>query len=127
MKNLQAIGVQRTIRRIDPAQYERRVKSFDFDVVTTRYVLRLTPGVEVRTFWGSEAAKTDGSFNLAGMSRPAIDALIGKVHGGQQPRGAEDRHPRARPRAARRPLLGATLVQGRPTTSPTGTSSAGRA
>ena len=68
-----------SIRRIDPAQYERRVKSFDFDVVTTRYALRLTPGVELRTFWGSEAAKTDGSFNLAGISDPVVDALIGKV------------------------------------------------
>ena len=79
VKNLQAIGVQSTIRRIDAAQYERRVKSFDFDVVTTRYTLRLTPGVEIRSFWGSEAARTDGSFNLAGISHPAIDALIGKV------------------------------------------------
>ena len=79
VKNLQAIGVQTTIRRIDPAQYERRVKSFDFDAVTTRYSLRLTPGVEVRTFWGSEGAKTEGSFNLAGISDPAIDALIAKV------------------------------------------------
>jgi microcin C transport system substrate-binding protein len=79
VKNLQAIGVQSTIRRIDAAQYERRVKSFDFDVITTRYSLRLTPGVEIRAFWGSEAARTDGSFNLAGISQPAIDALIGKV------------------------------------------------
>jgi microcin C transport system substrate-binding protein len=79
VKNLQAIGVSSTIRRIDPAQYERRVKSFDFDIVTQRYVLRLTPGVELRNFWGSEAAKTDGSFNLAGISHPAIDALISKI------------------------------------------------
>ena len=79
VKNLQAIGVQSTIRRIDAAQYERRVKSFDFDVITTRYSLRLTPGVEIRTFWGSEAARTEGSYNLAGISHPAIDALIGKV------------------------------------------------
>jgi microcin C transport system substrate-binding protein len=79
VKNLQAIGVQTSIRRIDPAQYERRVKSFDFDVVITRYVLRLTPGVEVRTFWGSEAARTEGSYNLAGISHPAVDALIVKV------------------------------------------------
>ena len=79
VKNLQAIGVQSSIRRIDPAQYERRVKSFDFDVIVTRYSLRLTPGVEVRTFWGSEWANTDGSFNLAGMNHPAIDALIAKV------------------------------------------------
>jgi microcin C transport system substrate-binding protein len=79
VKNLQAIGIQATIRRVDPAQYERRVKSFDFDIVTTRYVLRLTPGVEVRSFWSSESAKTEGSLNLAGISHPAVDALIGKI------------------------------------------------
>jgi microcin C transport system substrate-binding protein len=79
VKNLQAIGVQSTIRRIDPAQYERRVKSFDFDVVTQRYVLRLTPGPELRSFWGSEVANTDGSYNLSGISHPAVDALIAKV------------------------------------------------
>ena len=126
VKNLQAIGVQATIRRIDAAQYERRVKSFDFDVVTTRYRLRLTPGVELRSFWGSEAAKTDGSYNLAGISHPAIDALIVKIIGRQEPRGAEHRDQGARSRAARRPLLGAALVSRRPTTSPTGTNSAGR-
>jgi microcin C transport system substrate-binding protein len=79
VKNLQAIGIQTSVRRIDPAQYERRIKSFDFDVVMTRYALRLTPGVELRSFWGSEAAKTEGSYNLAGISSPVIDALIGKV------------------------------------------------
>jgi microcin C transport system substrate-binding protein len=79
VKNLQAIGLSPTIRRIDPAQFERRRKSFDFDVVGTRYALRLTPGVELRSYWSSEAAKTDGSLNLAGISHPAIDALIAKV------------------------------------------------
>ena len=79
VKNLQAIGLSPTIRRVDAAQYERRVKSFDFDVVTTRYTLRLTPGVELRNIWGSEAAKTEGSYNLAGISDPVIDALILKV------------------------------------------------
>ena len=37
VKNLQALGIAASIRRVDPAQYERRVKSFDFDMVTTRY------------------------------------------------------------------------------------------
>ena len=78
-KNLEALGIGASVRRIDPAQYERRVKSFDFDVVTTRYVLRLTPGAEMRNFWGSEAAKTEGSFNLAGINHAAIDALIAKA------------------------------------------------
>ena len=37
VRNLKAIGIRASIRRIDSAQYERRVKSFDFDMVTTRY------------------------------------------------------------------------------------------
>jgi microcin C transport system substrate-binding protein len=79
IENLQKIGVNASLRLVDPAQYERRMKSFDFDIATQRYSLRLTPGIELRSYWGSEAAKTDGSFNLAGISDPAIDALIDKV------------------------------------------------
>lgn len=79
LKNLQAIGVGATIRRVDSAQYQRRVKSFDFDVVTSRFVLRLTPGIEMRSYWASENANVDGTANLAGIKDPVIDALIDKV------------------------------------------------
>lgn len=76
---LKAIGVQASIRRVDSAQYERRVKSFDFDVVTQRFVMRLTPGVELKSYFGSEQASIDGSFNLAGIRDPVVDALVAKV------------------------------------------------
>jgi ABC-type oligopeptide transport system substrate-binding subunit len=79
VENLKRLGLAISIRRVDPAQYQRRVKSFDFDVVTARYSLRLTPGVELRSYWGSENANVDGSLNLAGISSPVIDTLIGKV------------------------------------------------
>jgi microcin C transport system substrate-binding protein len=79
VKNLNAIGIQTTIRRIDPAQYERRRKSYDYDVLTARFVVSLTPGQEVKNLWSSEAAKNEGSFNLAGIQSPAVDALIGKI------------------------------------------------
>lgn len=77
--NLKRIGVNASLRRVDPAQYERRMKSFDFDMTTQRYALRLTPGVEVKSYWGSDAAAMDGSFNLAGIKDPVVDALITKV------------------------------------------------
>jgi microcin C transport system substrate-binding protein len=77
--NLKRIGVNATLRNVDPAQYERRMKSFDFDVSIERYALRLTPGVELKSYWGSAAAGMDGSFNLAGIKDPVIDALIDKV------------------------------------------------
>jgi microcin C transport system substrate-binding protein len=77
--NLKSLGIPATIRRVDAAQYQRRLKTFDFDIVTTRYSLRLTPGVELRSYWGSENANVDGSLNLAGIASPVVDALIAKV------------------------------------------------
>ncbi len=79
IENLRKIGVNATARRVDPAQYERRMKSFDFDVTVQRYALRLTPGIELKGYWGSQAAAMDGSQNLSGISDPVIDALIDKV------------------------------------------------
>ncbi|MEZ5849432.1 MAG: extracellular solute-binding protein [Hyphomicrobiaceae bacterium] len=79
IQNLKAIGINASIRRVDSAQYERRVKSYDFDIVTSRFVMSLTPGTELRSYWSSEAAKSEGSRNLAGISSPVIDALIEKI------------------------------------------------
>jgi len=78
-ENLKKIGVDASWRLVDPSQYERRVKSFDFDVATQRYSLRLTPGIEMRSFWGSEAAKTDGSFNLLAYLTPRSTPLSIKL------------------------------------------------
>lgn len=77
--NLRKIGVNATLRRVDPAQYERRREAFDFDMATERYSLRLTPGPELENYWSSKAADTDGSDNLSGIKDPVIDALVGKV------------------------------------------------
>jgi microcin C transport system substrate-binding protein len=79
VEGLKRLGISVSIRRVEAAEYQRRLKTFDFDVVGARFSLRTTPGAELRNFWSSEAAKTDGSFNLAGVSHPAIDALIDKA------------------------------------------------
>jgi len=79
VSNLRRIGIDASIRMVDPAQYEQRMKSFDFDIAIQRYSMQLTPGIELRNFWSSEAAKADGSFNLAGISDPVVDALIDKA------------------------------------------------
>lgn len=79
VENLKRLGVEASIRKVDPAQYERRMKSFEFDVAVQRYSMDLTPGVELKNFWSSESARTDGSYNLAGIADPVVDALIDKV------------------------------------------------
>ena len=79
VKNLELLGIDARIRRVDPAQYQQRLKDFDFDVTTRRYVMRSTPGVELRSYFGSHAADLGGSLNLAGIKDPAVDALIEKI------------------------------------------------
>jgi microcin C transport system substrate-binding protein len=81
VKNLKLLGIDARIRNVDPAQYQQRLKDFDFDITTQRYVMRNTPGVELRSYFGSDAAKLDGSLNLAGIADPAVDALIERVVG----------------------------------------------
>lgn len=81
VKNLVLLGIDATIRRIDPAQFEERIKTFDFDIVTQRYIIDNTPGAELRNYWSSDAANTQGSRNLSGISSPAIDAMIEAVIG----------------------------------------------
>lgn len=79
IKNLKLLGVDAKIRQVDAAQFEERLKDFDFDIVTRRFSMRETPGVELRAFMGSDAAAQPGSRNLAGISDPAVDALIDTV------------------------------------------------
>ena len=79
VRNLRQIGVDASIRTVDPAQYERRMKSFDFDIAVQRYAMQQTPGPELTAYWGTSAARTDGSFNLAGITDPVVDALAEKV------------------------------------------------
>ncbi|MBI1383409.1 MAG: ABC transporter substrate-binding protein [Rhizobiales bacterium] len=76
VKNLKLLGIDATIRLVDPAQYERRLKSYDFDITTRRFVMSLTPGPELFNMFGSEAAGNPGSFNTSGIASPVVDALI---------------------------------------------------
>lgn len=76
IQNLRKIGIDATHRTIDPAQYKKRIDDYDFDIVTDRKVMSLTPGVELRDYFHSSSANSKGSENLAGVASPAVDALI---------------------------------------------------
>ena len=76
IRNLKLLGIEATIRVVDPAQYKQRTDKFDFDIVTLRFGFGLTPDDGLRQFFGSEAAKTSGSRNLCGIADPVLDQLI---------------------------------------------------
>ncbi len=79
IKNLGVLGIDATLRIVDPVQYRKRVDDFDFDLTVQRFGFSNTPGDSLRTFFSSQAAAMRGSQNLAGISDPVIDALIEKV------------------------------------------------
>ncbi len=73
---LERIGIKVIIRTVDSAQFENRVRDFDYDVVTGVFAQSLSPGNEQREYWGSTAADRKGSRNLIGIKSPVIDKII---------------------------------------------------
>ncbi|HXX07817.1 MAG TPA: extracellular solute-binding protein [Pseudolabrys sp.] len=76
IKNLGVLGIDATLRLVDPVQYRARVDGFDFDITVERFSFSETPGDSLRTFFSSQAAATRGTQNIAGIADPAIDALV---------------------------------------------------
>jgi len=83
IKNLGTLGIEASLRMVDPVQYRARQEDFDFDMTVQRFSMSATPGDGMRPFFSSAAAKTKGSYNLAGIANPAIDALIEKIIGAE--------------------------------------------
>jgi microcin C transport system substrate-binding protein len=77
--NLRKLGIDASLRIIDVSQYINRLRSFDFDMVTTVMQQSESPGNEQRDFWSSAAADAPGSRNLMGIKNPAIDKLVDRV------------------------------------------------
>jgi len=76
---LKLIGIGSSVRVIDQAQYQNRLRSFDFDITTSSWPESLSPGNEQREYWGSASADKPGSRNIAGIKDAGIDALIEKL------------------------------------------------
>ena len=75
-KNLDRMGITARVRTVDPAQYEKRMETFDYDMAVVAFGESLSPGNEQREYWGSQAADEQGSRNLLGIKNKVIDELI---------------------------------------------------
>lgn len=76
---LDKLGIAATFRVTDYALYEKRMKSFDFQVTTRRTLGRLNPGAEQFQAFHSSLAKKEGASNIGGVADPAVDALIDRL------------------------------------------------
>jgi microcin C transport system substrate-binding protein len=79
ISNLRKLGIKASFRLVDPVQFIRRREQFDFDIFPMVYLGSLTPGPELRSNYGSSAAVTPGSRNLAGIKNDVVDAFIESI------------------------------------------------
>jgi microcin C transport system substrate-binding protein len=77
--SLDRLGITVSVRSVDDAQYENRLRNWDFDIITASWGESLSPGNEQRGYWGSQSADQTGSQNFVGIKNPAVDAMIERV------------------------------------------------
>ncbi|WP_201285391.1 extracellular solute-binding protein [Chelativorans xinjiangense] len=77
-RTLGRLGIEVSLRMLDDSQIQQRKQTFDFDMIISGvgFSGSLSPGIEQIGRWGSSSADAEGSFNLAGVADPAVDAMI---------------------------------------------------
>jgi microcin C transport system substrate-binding protein len=77
--SLERLGIAVSVRTVDSAQYENRMRQWQFDIVIASWGESLSPGNEQRDFWSSHTADIPGSRNIVGIKNPAVDAMTERI------------------------------------------------
>jgi len=78
-QDLKRLGIDVSVRTVDPAQFQHLMDDFDFDMTMLVLPESVLPGPELSVYFSCAAAKEHGSDNFPGVCDPAVDALIGKI------------------------------------------------
>jgi microcin C transport system substrate-binding protein len=76
---LRRLGIQSTMRVLDPAQLINRRRALDFELIYIFYPMQIMPGTLLRSYFASTAANSPNTQNYAGVQDPVVDRLIEKV------------------------------------------------
>ena len=75
VSNVEKLGIEITLEKVDSSQYTSRERDRDYDLVYDSYAAFLGTGTGLYQRFGSEAAEFS-LFNPAGLASPLIDAII---------------------------------------------------
>lgn len=78
-RSIKRLGIECSIRTVDPSQYQQKMRENDFDIASRGLTNALTPNEGLKSVYGSEAAKVNGSLNISGLESAVVDALIEKA------------------------------------------------
>ena len=80
-ENLKLLGIDASFELIDSAELEQRQEDFNYDIYVARLQVSLSPSLELRSIFASSSVDKPGTFNLAGVADPVVDALIEEIIG----------------------------------------------
>jgi len=78
-RQLKHLGIHMKIRTVDPAQYEHRRLSYDYDMILFTWGISRSPGNEQVFYWGSKFVDEPGSRNYPGIKLKAVDVLANTI------------------------------------------------
>ncbi|WP_150525836.1 extracellular solute-binding protein [Roseibium sediminis] len=81
VRTLELLGIDVSVRTVDPSQFEDRRIKREFDMVFNTWYASLSPGAEQYGRWSTKSADAEGSWNVVGAKEPAIDAMIDSIVG----------------------------------------------
>ncbi len=76
---LSRLGIEARVRTVDPAQYQRLIDSYDYDMTVVAMGQSESPGNEQSGYWTCDSVKPEGGDNLMGVCSPVIDDLVHQV------------------------------------------------
>lgn len=76
LEALARLGITPSVNTIDSAQYTERINAYDFGMTWLSRVVSLSPGNEMKLYFGSSGVTEPGTRNWMGANSPAIDGLI---------------------------------------------------
>lgn len=74
-QNLEFMGIEANVERVDPSQFTLRSRERDYDLIFDNYVAFLQAGTGLMQRYGSTEAEFS-LFNPAGLASPLVDAVI---------------------------------------------------
>ena len=80
VETMRSLGINASLRVVDPAQYQSRLTSFDFDIAGLHLVWTATPtSSSLENVFASKTAEEEGSRNWPGTADPLVDAIIAEI------------------------------------------------
>ncbi len=76
---LSRLGIEAHVRTVDPAQFQRLIDTYDFDMIVVAIGETESPGNEQTGYWTCGSASQEGGDNLMGVCNPVVDALVHRI------------------------------------------------